>query len=163
ERLGDFWELNYGQVYQVLTALERQGLVLASEMRVGKRPLRKVYSITAGGREALDRWLREARVRCRPFRDDFYIRIYFAGRSGPEQVGRLLSDQRHAVQADQAALRGRRAALTASAVKSDLVRRLFIDAAILHAEAAAQALEASVAALVPANGRRPEKPPAGEI
>ena len=142
ERLGDFWELNYGQVYQVLTALERQGFVRASESRIGRRPLRKVYAITAAGRDALVRWLREARVRSRPFRDDFYIRLYFAAATCPDQVERLVNDQLVAVRADALALEARRRALPPPGARGDLVRRLFVEAAILHAGAAARALEA---------------------
>src|SRR6266404_9797793 len=57
-RLSDFWELNYGQVYQVLGLLEREGLIAGEDDRVGKRPPKKVYSVTSRGRIALRNWLR---------------------------------------------------------------------------------------------------------
>ena len=147
ELLGDFCDLNYGRVYQVLTALERQGLVRASESRVGRRPFRKVYAITASGREMLDRWLCDTRVHSRPFRDDFYVRLFLAARLCPEHVGRLVTEQLAAVRAEEAALRLRRAALPPAGGGDDLVRRLFVEAAILRTEATAKALEASQVAL----------------
>jgi DNA-binding PadR family transcriptional regulator len=49
ERLGDFWELNYGQVYQVLHLLEGEGLIAGQSQRRGKRPRRRVHH-TEGAR-----------------------------------------------------------------------------------------------------------------
>ncbi|HZR80168.1 MAG TPA: PadR family transcriptional regulator [Candidatus Binatia bacterium] len=147
ERLGDFFDLSYGQVYQVLTALERQGLVLATRARVGRRPWRKVYDATPSGREVLERWLRGHRVRPRAFRDDFYLRLYFAAASRPRDIGRIVSEQIARAESDVLALRTRLEAVRGAARAPDAVRRSFLEAAVLHAEATVRALERTREAL----------------
>ena len=78
ERLGDFWQLNYGQVYQVLATLEAQGFIASHDEQIARRPTRRVYSITARGRGVLQRWLEHPRLAsAKPFRDDFYARLLF--------------------------------------------------------------------------------------
>ena len=52
ERLGDFWELNYGQVYQVLTTLEREALITGCDERVGRRPVRRTIVIRSFSTQA---------------------------------------------------------------------------------------------------------------
>jgi DNA-binding PadR family transcriptional regulator len=147
ERLGDFVDLNYGRVYQVLIALERQGHVRASESRVGRRPFRKVYALTPSGRDLLDRWLRESKARSRTPRDDFYVRLVLAVRLCPEHAPRLVEEQLAVVRAEVAALRLRRTALPRGGAGDELVRRLFVEAALLRGEATVKALEASRIAL----------------
>jgi DNA-binding PadR family transcriptional regulator len=137
-RLGDFWELNYGQVYQVLTALEQEGLIVGSDERVGRRPTRKVYAISAKGREALRRWLEQPLSRKQPFRDEFYVRLLFAGQADPKLVPRMVETQikrcneRLAELLDQPGREG-------LGEPAD-PQRLFRQAAILHAEADLKAL-----------------------
>jgi DNA-binding PadR family transcriptional regulator len=143
DRLGDFLELNYGQVYQVLTALERQGLVLAGEVRIGRRPWRKVYELTPGGRDALARWLREHRGRRRPFRDDFYIRLHFAASACPDEVDAMIADQLARARSELHAARDRRQAFRVAERGPELARALFAEAATMHAEASVRALEAA--------------------
>ncbi|WP_432943671.1 helix-turn-helix transcriptional regulator [Kribbella sp. CA-253562] len=53
-------KLNYGSLYSVVTALEKNGFVEAVEtVREGNRPERTVYAITQAGREEFDDWLAE--------------------------------------------------------------------------------------------------------
>src|SRR3989442_4172903 len=54
---GDFWSLNYGQLYRTLDRLERAGLIQCTEEGQSGRPSRKGYRITASGRHNLDDWL----------------------------------------------------------------------------------------------------------
>ncbi len=49
--------LNPGQVYITLARLERAGLVRSEEVERPGRADRKVYELTAAGRERVDRWL----------------------------------------------------------------------------------------------------------
>jgi DNA-binding PadR family transcriptional regulator len=53
--LGD--ALNGGQVYVTLTRLEKAGLVTAEHVGQADRPDRKVYALTAAGRERVEAWL----------------------------------------------------------------------------------------------------------
>lgn len=134
ERLSDFWELNYGQVYQILTVLEREGLISGRDERVGKRPPRKVYSATPRGHTALRNWLLGSSDRRRPFRDEFYVRFLFAD---PNDINTLCA----MIDAEIARCRERLADLTdrrdaaPKAQPGSYVPRLFAAAAVRHAEA----------------------------
>jgi DNA-binding PadR family transcriptional regulator len=49
--------LNPGQVYVTLSRLERAGLVQAKEVPQPSHPDKKVYELTASGRERVEQWL----------------------------------------------------------------------------------------------------------
>jgi DNA-binding PadR family transcriptional regulator len=49
--------LNPGQVYVTLSRLERAGLVEAREVPQPSHPDKRVYELTASGRERVERWL----------------------------------------------------------------------------------------------------------
>ena len=55
---GELWPaVNIGQVYQTLSRLERQGLVRSATVTQESRPDKKVYELTASGRERVEQWL----------------------------------------------------------------------------------------------------------
>ena len=147
ERLGDFWELNYGQVYQVLTVLEQEGLIVGADERIGKRPPRTVYSITAKGRQALRRWLEHPISRKQPFRDEFYVRLLFASQADPKLIADMLTRQIRRCRERIAELAEREG--DGPAVPTD-IHAFFRKAAILHAEADLEALTICQNVLAPA-------------
>src|SRR5215203_305246 len=52
--------LRYSSLYSVVSALEREGLIVPREtVREGRRPERTIYGITDAGREEFLTWLRE--------------------------------------------------------------------------------------------------------
>ena len=52
--------LRYSSLYSIVSALEREGLILPKEtVREGRRPERTIYEITGAGREEFLTWLRE--------------------------------------------------------------------------------------------------------
>ena len=51
--------MNEGQVYVTLTRLEKSGLVSSARAAQSDRPDRKVYELTAAGRERLTTWLHD--------------------------------------------------------------------------------------------------------
>lgn len=55
--LAGFWSESYGQIYPILHKLAEEGLADLQEEQQGSRPMRKVYSITEKGREALRGWM----------------------------------------------------------------------------------------------------------
>src|SRR5262249_29474768 len=77
QRFGHLHPLSYGQVYRVLAALERSGLIEGRTEEVARRPARRVYAITSAGREAVRRWLMDPPARSMPFGDDLYLRLPF--------------------------------------------------------------------------------------
>ena len=134
QRLSDFWELNYGQVYQVLTSLEREGLIAGQDERVGKRPPRKVYSVTSRGQSALRNWLLGPSDRRRPFRDDFYVRFLFADHADLTSLCAMIDAEIVRCRERLAELTDRRDAAPKS-LPGSYVPSLFNGAAVRHAEA----------------------------
>jgi hypothetical protein len=99
--LGEFWQLNSGQVYSTLERLRRDGMV--SRRRPPAPPpvvdappapptanddtARAAFSIRPRGRRALAAWLAAPVGRLRPVRDPLYVKLAF---SSPEQVPLVL-------------------------------------------------------------------------
>ena len=61
EKVGEFWSLNYGQIYSTLDRLEKEDLVTYDRQVQDKRPDRKIYSITKKGTDSKG----AGRVACR--------------------------------------------------------------------------------------------------
>jgi len=57
ESIGNFWTESYGQIYPTLKRLAAEGMVTLSTERTEGRAERKVYALTAAGRERLHDWL----------------------------------------------------------------------------------------------------------
>jgi DNA-binding PadR family transcriptional regulator len=75
---GDLWSLNYGQLYRTLDRLERAGLVQYIEEVQSGRPPRKIYRITASGRQDLDDWLLLPPTdKPRPLHDELSVKLLF--------------------------------------------------------------------------------------
>jgi DNA-binding PadR family transcriptional regulator len=140
DRLGDFWDLNYGQVYQVLNALEQDALVVGSDERIGKRPVRRTYSISPKGQDALHRWMAHPPRQGRPFRDDFYVRLMFAVEKDADVLQSMIDEQIRCCRRKLELFTDTRAAQSGDDTVTT-VSRLFTKAALLHAEADLQALE----------------------
>ncbi len=85
-----FWPADQAQIYRTLSALVDDGLVAVETQTQETRPNRQVHSIRPEGVVELDRWLGEA-PGLTPTREPFLMRLFFAGRLGPEAVHRLLS------------------------------------------------------------------------
>ncbi|MEU4644879.1 helix-turn-helix transcriptional regulator [Micromonospora sp. NPDC023814] len=96
EAVGPQWgPLNIGHLYQILDRLSRDGLVVAERHPQPVKPDRVVYEITLDGRAELDRWLAEPSPRSGGFRDDFFLKVTAAARSGdPATVRTVLGNQR---------------------------------------------------------------------
>jgi DNA-binding PadR family transcriptional regulator len=71
-----FWAASYGQIYPELKRLEEDGLVEGEDQPSGGRN-RRVYRLTAAGREALHDWLLGSTVTIE-LRDESLLRLFFA-------------------------------------------------------------------------------------
>ncbi|WP_157743170.1 PadR family transcriptional regulator [Micromonospora coriariae] len=93
---GPQWgSLNIGHLYQILDRLSRDSLVVAERQAQQVKPDRVVYQITPAGRAELDRWLDEPSRRSGGFRDDFFLKVTAAARSGSARTVRtVLTNQR---------------------------------------------------------------------
>jgi DNA-binding PadR family transcriptional regulator len=130
--VGPQWgALNIGHLYQILDRLCRDELVVVAERRPQPvKPDRVVYEITAAGRAELDRWLGEPSPRSGGFRDDFFLKVTAAARSGvPELVRSVLANQRRHLLRELRNLDGLRRDA------ADPVVGLLLSAACRHVEA----------------------------
>jgi DNA-binding PadR family transcriptional regulator len=92
---GDFWCLNYGQLYRTLDRLERAGLVNCTEQIQSGRPSRKIYRITARGRQSLDDWLLLPPTdEPRPLRDELSVKLLFLTEPRRKETLALIRSQR---------------------------------------------------------------------
>ncbi len=83
-----FWAGSYGQIYPELRRLEREGLVEGEDAPNGRRA-RRVYRLTAAGRDALEAWLVGPIVTVE-LRDESLLRLFFADELPREQALMLL-------------------------------------------------------------------------
>ncbi len=136
ERVGEFWSLNYGQIYTTLDRLEREGLVEWREEPQAKRPDRKIYRVTARGRRELVAWLGRPITRTRALRDELFIKLLFVRRGDVESVLDLIQRQKETYLGRMKRLTQRKFELSKLARRDDLlVTELLVDAALFHAEA----------------------------
>lgn len=136
EKVGEFWSLNYGQIYTTLDRLEREELVTHDRQSQEKRPDRKIYSITPKGREALQEWLSSPVHRVRALRDEFFIKLVFMDKNNPGPVLELIEKQKAMYLKQMNRLTHQKVALKQEAKDSDtLITELLMDAGLFHAEA----------------------------
>jgi DNA-binding PadR family transcriptional regulator len=132
QAVGDQWGgLNIGHLYQVLDRLSRDGLIESQRQAQEIKPDRVVHRLTPAGRAELDRWLAEPSVPARGYRDDFFLKVMAAVRSGdPDTLAAVLSRQRTHLLRQLHALADARSAADITAVET-----LLITAAELHVRA----------------------------
>ncbi|MHB8376719.1 MAG: PadR family transcriptional regulator [Dehalococcoidia bacterium] len=105
-----FWNAELSQIYPTLKGLEEQGFVDRHVEVQQNRPNRKVYEITARGRDELARWVREPAPPA-DLRDPFLIKIFFGSELPAEDLlivlRRQLEEQQKMVAFSETVLRGR--------------------------------------------------------
>src|SRR6202046_5293013 len=72
---------NIGQIYVTLKRLEQDGLVRSEDVEQATRPNKRVYELTAAGREVLRAWVEEPSDGPR-VRDEFFIKLILAPMAG---------------------------------------------------------------------------------
>jgi DNA-binding PadR family transcriptional regulator len=102
--LGEFWQLNSGQVYSTLERLRRAGMVTRCiperlpphgtppTAGSGTEDTRAAYSIRPRGRHALEQWMAAPLGRLRPVRDPLYVKLALCA---PEQMASVLRTLAH--------------------------------------------------------------------
>jgi PadR family transcriptional regulator AphA len=78
-RLGPAWEVNSGQLYQTVKALERDGLIERVRGGGGEHEDRHVFAITDDGVDEFERWFDQAPEAVRLPRRPLLAKITFAG------------------------------------------------------------------------------------
>ena len=126
ERFGATLALNAGQVYTTLQRLERDGLVVGTEVPDDTRN-KRIYAITEAGRDVLTAWLETPSPPTR-LRDELYLKLTLADTTGIAATTTLIDRQR------RAALQALRALDERSSADST-ISSLLAEGAALHLEA----------------------------
>lgn len=93
---GEMWPtVNIGQVYSTLGRLERSGLVRSAAVTQSSRPDKKVFELTAAGRDELDRWIDDVVAGDR-LRDQFFSKLVMAAQARLADPLVLIDRQRRA-------------------------------------------------------------------
>jgi DNA-binding PadR family transcriptional regulator len=128
--------LNAGHVYVTLNRLEKAGLVSSKRVGQADRPDRKVYELTAAGRERVMEWLADTSWP-KPAPAEFHLKLVAAAAAGLGDPVRLVDAQRHALLAGLA--EAQRAAL---AEPDGSVAGLLLEGVVLRLQADLRWLEA---------------------
>jgi PadR family transcriptional regulator AphA len=97
--LAQVWYLGISQMYKLLRELEEQGHVEVKVEPQEARPDRKVYHVTASGREAFLHWLQTPVDGIRLMRVEFLGKLYLARSLDPEIVEQVIDRQAEACRA----------------------------------------------------------------
>ena len=136
EKVGDFWSLNFGQIYSTLDRLEKEDLVAHDRQIQDRRPDRKIYRITPKGREELEEWLSTPVNKVRALRDEFFIKLVFMDKKNPAPVLQLIEKQKALYLKQMSLLTRQKVTLKKEVTDLDiLISELLMDASLSHAEA----------------------------
>jgi DNA-binding PadR family transcriptional regulator len=146
QAVGEQWGgLNIGHLYQILDRLARDGLIESERQPQPVKPDRVVHRLTPAGRVELERWLGEASVRARGYRDDFFLKVMAAVQVGDSAtLAGVLSRQRTHLLRELVSLGEARALTGGSPVTS-----LLVAAAEMHARADLAVVDAAEESLRP--------------
>lgn len=121
---------NIGQIYVTLARLEKDGLVRAVDVEQSNRPNKKVYYLTADGRDTLTAWVEEPTEGPR-VRDEFYMKLVLAPLTGIADRMALISRQRR----HYLSLMRELNELADRTGSADRIALLLIEGAMLHLQA----------------------------
>lgn len=139
--LGEFWQLNFGEVYRILDYLATERLIVRMVSEAGsgrksrRKSRRKVYRITEKGRRSLDDFILAPPTDApRPLRQELAVKLLFAGPERlPDLLG-LIAFQREAYMQQLGALEIQRRKLRRQPIDA-FVTSLLVDGAELHVRA----------------------------
>lgn len=153
EAVGPQWgQLNIGHLYQLLDRLARDGLAVTHRESQAVKPERVVYELTQDGHTELAEWLASPTPRPGGYRDEFFLKVVAATRTGQRDVldevlttqrGHLMREIHNLTQLEREH-------------REDPVVSLLITNARLHVEADLHLIESAENSLPEAmKGRRP--------
>lgn len=132
---GEVWPaVNIGQIYSTLGRLEGAGLVRSQAVAQASRPDKKVFELTAGGRDVVRGWLDDV-VSPVPVRDAFFSKVVLAAWTGLADPIVLIDRQRRAF------LRRLGELGELADVAEGFAARLAVEGAVLHLQADLRWLE----------------------
>jgi DNA-binding PadR family transcriptional regulator len=125
------WDLKPAQVYTTLSRLEEAGLVTAETTEVSGEPEKRVFGITALGREELLGWFATP-VQIDRQRDEFFLKLMLSLATGEKDPLKILRIQRASLFQELHDLTARRSRANP---QRELALMLLLDQAIMHIEA----------------------------
>ncbi len=131
--LGNFWQLNFGEVYRVLDRLAGEGLI--EQVLEEGSSSRKLYRVTERGRRSLDDFVLTPPTDApRALRQELAVKLLFAGPSRLGELLQLIDHQREAYMRQLSLLGVQRRRLQRAPVDG-FVTGLLIDGAELSVRA----------------------------
>jgi DNA-binding PadR family transcriptional regulator len=131
------WDVKPAQVYTTLARLEAAGLVRVEARGKKTGPEKRIYAVTAAGREAFRSWL-DHPVRSEHQRDEFFLKLMLTLATGEEEPRKVIYTQRNSLYRQLHELTVQR---DGSDPQTDLAHILLLDQAIMHVEADLRWLE----------------------
>jgi DNA-binding PadR family transcriptional regulator len=107
--LGRIWHIPRPVVYRSIGRLLDAGLLIPAAVESGRGPQRTLYTVTAPGRQATERWLDTPVQHVRDVRSQLLLKLALLDRAGRDPTD-LLSRQKIALEPIVAAIRSERAA-----------------------------------------------------
>jgi DNA-binding PadR family transcriptional regulator len=95
DSLAFFWQGKTSQIYRELKAMEKTGWLCSERVVQTDKPNKKIYSLTAKGRQAFMEWLDAANRAAEEMlhvRSSFLMRLFFAGSLPREKAAAMLRD-----------------------------------------------------------------------
>ena len=77
--VGNIWKLKISKLYTILNRLEKSKCVTAKSEVVQNRPTRKVFTITAKGKQLFLNWVTTPVEHGRDFRQNLLAKLFFLG------------------------------------------------------------------------------------
>ncbi|MFD4143171.1 MULTISPECIES: PadR family transcriptional regulator [unclassified Streptomyces] len=121
---------NVGQIYVTLGRLEKAGLIEGEDIEQSGRPNKRTYLLTDAGREAVLAWFEETADEPR-VRDEFFMKLALASRSGLADAVTLINKQRRQYLNTMREL----SRLAATEDRDNRMSHLLIEGAMLHLQA----------------------------
>ena len=154
--LGGNWPLNSGQIYSSLERLARDGLVVEQGTERSGGPDKRVWTLTASGREEVAAWFAAPVPRDYRLRDELYLKLMLAVVTTVARPRPVLQAQRRELFRELHDLTARR---NAADPRRQLAQILLLDSAIMHTEAELRWLDQVEAQLDDVRAQPPPAPP----
>lgn len=94
--------LTISQIYAYLKSMEERGWVEGELIMQKSNPPKKVFHVTARGRQEMQKWLQSPLEEERPMRDALYTKIHFCATLTPERLPALVEEQLEILEAELA-------------------------------------------------------------
>jgi DNA-binding PadR family transcriptional regulator len=91
--LSEACPIESGMLYTCLRNVEQRGLVSWTEVRIGKRPPRKLYDLAESGRTLVDTWLQTPVQRMEEVQRDLLVKLYVLHLIAPDTERELVANQ----------------------------------------------------------------------